>query len=292
LAAAELKTLHGAYSAIPSRGVFADHEAGVSGGVLAMIVHAGAAQTIAEAARLLEADGVIAAREKAAERRERDKRVEAAAEAKRRQAARLWASARPLAGTLGEIYLLFRAVATPLDGADLRFRADAPVYPYQPSCRDRHPALVARVSDAAGRGIGAHLTFLLHDGKGKANTNPARKAVGAVGGGFIRLAQGSRLVVGEGVESTLSAWEARPPDVVSFGAIAAISAGGMAGLIWPSNTEELIIAPDRDASGAGERAAQTIARRAWSAGLAVGFMRPPEAFGDWNDWARAERGRR
>ncbi|HAC01376.1 MAG TPA: hypothetical protein DCF67_07810, partial [Brevundimonas sp.] len=40
----------GSLAVVPDRGVFHDHEAGVSGGVWAMVVHAGPAATTAEAA--------------------------------------------------------------------------------------------------------------------------------------------------------------------------------------------------------------------------------------------------
>jgi phage/plasmid primase-like uncharacterized protein len=151
--------------------------------------------------------------------------------------------------------------------------------------------MVARVSDASGRGIGAHLTFLQPDGLAKADMPSPRKAVGAVAGGFIRLAPGARLIVAEGIESALSAWEVRPPEAADHGAVATISAGGMASLVWPAEVEALVIAPDSDASGAGDRGALALARRAHAAGLMVSFMRPPDRYCDWNDWAQAERGR-
>ncbi|MEP6968100.1 MAG: toprim domain-containing protein, partial [Pseudomonadota bacterium] len=234
-----------------------------------------------EAARLFATDGLIAARETFAERQERARREDEAGKAKRALAARIWGSARPLAGSIAETYLRqARAIAAPLGGAMLRFDPGRGPWP---------PAMVAAVVNAKGDLTGAHRTFLAADGSGKAKVAIIRQSLGEIMGGFVRLARGSRLIVAEGIESAFSAWEARPPEASDCGAIAAISAGGMAGLIWAAGVRELIMAPDRDASGAGERAAQKLARRAYAAGLTVGFLRPPEGFGDWNDAARADR---
>ena len=49
----------GSLAVVPNRGVWRDHEAGVGGGVLDLVVHAGAARTRAEAARLLEGEGDV-----------------------------------------------------------------------------------------------------------------------------------------------------------------------------------------------------------------------------------------
>ena len=269
----------GSVSVVPARAVFADHEAGVSGGVLAMIVHAGGADTTAAAARLIEADGLIAARESPGERQERARRENDALRARHAEAARIWARAEPFAGSIAETYLRrARAIDAPLHAADLRF---------DPGGDGRLPAMVAAVVNAKGELTGAHSTFLAADGSGKANVKAARKSRGEVMGGFICLIPGSRLIVAEGIESACSAWEARPLEAKDCGAVSAVSAGGMAGLVWAAEVRELIIAPDH--GDAGERAAQALARRAYNAGLKVGFLRPPEGFGDWNDAARARR---
>ena len=278
----------GSVAVVPERGVFADHEAGVAGGMLKMLIHAGAASTTAEAARLIEEDGYIVGRQTAAERHDRARAADVALAAKRASAATLLSQAQPLAGTVAETYLREgRAIAAALDGADLGFLSSAPVWPYQADCRDRRPAMIAKVTDARGRLLGAHLTYLQTDGSGKAAMPSPRKVAGARFGGFVRLEPGADLVVGEGIESTLSAWQARPAEARDFGAVAGICAGGVSGLVWPRETRALIIAPDRDT--AGHEAAEGLGQRAWAAGLTVSLMWPPEAFGDWNDAARAER---
>ena len=210
---------------------------------------------------------------------------------KRSVATALFHSARPIGGTLAEIYLRHgRAILAPLDGGGVRFQPHAPVRPYATGGATG-PAMVARVVNAAGEMIGAHMTYLRADGLAKADVLTPRKMVGSVGGGHVPLIAGSTLVVGEGVESALSAWEAATAvpgvDVTGLGCVAALSAGGVAAMRWPASTTGLLIAPDQDASGAGEAAAQTLASRAWAAGLDVRFIRPPAGFCDWNDAARA-----
>lgn len=275
----------GSLAVIPARGVFQDHEAGTAGGVLDMIMHSGQARTRADAVRLLKSDGIVVAPEHPAERSGREMREEAEAKRKLACAAGYVASARPLRGTLAETYLrTARAIGAPLGMAHLGFLAEAPVYPYSADCRDRRPAMIARISDPVGRTIGAHLTFLRPDGLGKASLPVARKVVGKSGGGFVRLAPGARLVVAEGIESALSAWGALGP-APDLGCIAGISAEGLARLTWPAEIAALIIAPDQDASGVGEAAAERLAIRADAEGLNVSLLRPPAGFADWNAWA-------
>jgi len=282
----ELRFGHrGSVSVVPDRGVFHDFETGVGGGVLDMVVHAGLAASPADAVRLLEREkGLpeppVALQTKARPARRSDHRTH-----RRAQAASLWTSAHPLQGTPAETYLReARAINVPLDGADLRFLPEAPVHPLS-NRHERAAAMVARVSDAGGRGIGVHLTYLRPDGLAKADLEPARKAVGTISGGFVRIASGSGWIVAEGIETALSAWESRPAEAFDFGAAAAISAGGLARLEWPASVPHLIIAADAD--HAGEEAAERLARRAYASGLGVRLMRPPPNFNDWNDAIRA-----
>ena len=130
------------------RGVWRDHEAGVGGGVLDLVVHAGAARTRAEAARLLEGEGVLTPRELSphyAHAREAEAVREA--ERKRGVAIALWRAGGPPTGTAGEAYLrTARGVAGPLNGAELRFLTAAPLTPL--------PAGRAHRSGAGGAGGG------------------------------------------------------------------------------------------------------------------------------------------
>lgn len=279
---------HGSLSVVPERGVFCDHESGDSGGLLDMVVHAGAASTVAEAARWLDGGIASTSRESEVEQAERSAQRDRERVAREVAAISLWQARAPLFGTAAETYLRqARGVEAPLEAAELGFLASAPLYPYQPHLAHR-PALIAAVRDTRGEVRGCHLTYLRPDGLGKATLPAARKMVGTIGGGHVRLIPGRRLVVAEGLESTLSGWEvaSRSQGGGDLGASAALSAGGVERFEWPTGTDSLVIAPDRDQSGAGERAARALARRASAVGLSVSFLVPPDGCCDWNDVSR------
>jgi hypothetical protein len=69
-------------------------------------------------------------------------------------------------------------------------------------------ALVTRGTDAAPLAI--HRTFLARDGSGKAPIDPQKMMLGSCRGGAVRLADagGGLLMVGEGIETCLSAMQA------------------------------------------------------------------------------------
>ena len=287
----------GSLAVVPERGVWRDHEAGVGGGMLDLVVHAGAARTRAEAARLLQGEGTLLPGEGCAPQSAHAREAQAAREAERKRgvAAALWRAGGPLTGSAGEAYLhTARAVTGPLGASELRFLHDAPLTPYRPDGRAA-PALVARVANAGGRLIGAHVTFLRPDGSGKADLPSPRKMVGTMSGGAVTLRPGpgaetDGALAAEGLESALSAADAldAAPGAVSarLTVVAALCAHGLATLPLRPGWRELVIAPDRDPSGTGERAARRLAQRAWAAGLAVRIMAPPDGCGDWNDAAR------
>ena len=64
------------------------------------------------------------------------------------------------------------------------------------------------------------------------------------------------------------------------GGWAALSTSGMAGLVLPRDTGELVIAPGGD--DAGRKAANKLADRACAAGWHVRIMKCPDG-ADWND---------
>jgi hypothetical protein len=109
------------------------------------------------------------------------------------------------------------------------------------------PAMVALLQAADGDRVPAiHRTWLATDGSGKANLSPVRKSLGSVSGHSVHLGRPSaRLIVGEGIETTLSAWQMWG---FSFDAWATLSTSGMAALIVP-DTVEVVIASDNDPAG-------------------------------------------
>ena len=281
----------GSLAVRPAEGVFYDHERGEGGGVLDMLVLAGVATDRSMAARWLEQwMGHPLLGDNPPLPRTRSTKSDAAQMAKKIDVAfNLWSRATPIAGSLADTYLRRgRCIHASLLDASIRFLGAAPHMPYNAGGR-RLPAMISAVVNSNGSFIGAHITYLSRTGLAKAETKPNRKVVGLARGGHIPLVPGTRLVIGEGVESALSAWEAAQlcSEASDLGAIAGLSAVGLANFDWAPGTVELVIAPDQDASGAGEDAALRLARRADAAGLGVSFLRPPAGWKDWNDHAKA-----
>jgi Toprim domain len=110
--------------------------------------------------------------------------------------------------------------------------------------------------------------------------------LGSMGGCVIRLWPdiGTRLVLGEGVESTLAA----ATRITHRGkplrpAWAAGCAGNMRKFPVLEGIEELILLVDNDSSGTGQRAAAECAERWCAAGRRVIRLTPPEPDTDFND---------
>jgi hypothetical protein len=109
--------------------------------------------------------------------------------------------------------------------------------------------MIAAVTDVSGRLVGVHRTYLAQDGRGKAPIEPNRMTLGPVAGAAVHLAAaGPALLVGEGIESTLSAMRAsgRP-------GWAALSTAGLRSVILPPLpiAAEVVIAADHDRHGEG-----------------------------------------
>jgi len=153
-----------------------------------------------------------------------------------------------------------------------------------------YPALLSRVENVRGELMALHKTYLSPDGRGKAPVNPAKKfsrsvLEGGVMGAAVRLSvAGERLAVGEGIETSLAVKQ-----VIGLPTWAAVSAGGLERLEWPSSVSELLICADHDVNGRGLQAAHVLARRALEAGLTVKLALPPEPGTDWLDVLVSER---
>jgi hypothetical protein len=265
------------------RKVWRCHESGAGGGVLDLVVHAGAVATRRDAADWLRRQGWLALEPAPAAPALPDD-----ADRARRQAAAaaLWAAAEPLFGSPALTYLTrARAVPEPSlsHGGALRFLPAAPLRPYRPDGASA-PALVALARAPGGDPIGVHLTFLCSDGSGKADVDTPRKMIGAdFAGASVRLGEGAAVVVAEGIESALSAGAA-----LDLTPVAALSAGGVRAWRAWRGVECVTFAPDRDVNGAGDCAARDAADRLHRAGVRVaGFAHPPAGFCDWNDAARS-----
>jgi hypothetical protein len=186
-----------------------------------------------------------------------------------RSALRLWRMTTPGASTLVETYLRSRAIYVPVPST-LRF------------AELRHPsggswpamvALVTRGTDDTPLAI--HRTFLVEDG-GKAPLTPDKMMLGPCRGGAVRLAMpGGVLMVGEGIETVLSAVQA-----TGLPGWAALSTSGLRALDLPDLVREVIVLADAD--DPGEAAAQACAWRWKREGRRVRIARPPRG-NDFND---------
>jgi len=188
-----------------------------------------------------------------------------------------WCEAKLLRGTLAERYLRTRCIEVPDEALEvLRF------HPRCPWGIGTRPAMVALVRDIiTDEPTGIHRTALSADG-----SKIARKALGLKGGGAIKLSPlmgaGSELLIGEGIETTLSA------SMLGFGSPAwsVIDAGEMRRFPVLPGISRLTIAVDHDVKGAGQRAAAETRVRWEAAGLRVRTVMAPTPGHDLNDVLR------
>ena len=203
-------------------------------------------------------------------KREAEQRAEAIKRST--QAKQVWTEAQSITGTVAETYLRNRGITCDLSQA-LRFHGNC----WHGPTAKRFPALVAAVQGASLPAI--HRTYLLNDGSGKADTDPAKLMLGGITGGAVRLSDGQGpLVVAEGIETALSLASGilQTPATVW----AALSTSGVRGLRLPDQPGRLTVAPDGDT--AGREAANALAARAHALGWQVSLLPAPDGC-DWND---------
>lgn len=137
---------------------------------------------------------------------------------------------------------------------------------------------------AGSDGFAIHRAYLALDGRGKAAVTPDKMMLGATAGGAVRMTHGpGHLLIGEGIESTLSAFILRgDPSVTAW---ASLSTSGMRGLQLPPQAGRLMVAPDGDK--AGRAAAFVLAERASRIGWEVSILDLPDST-DLNDLLRDE----
>ncbi len=195
-------------------------------------------------------------------------------------ARRLWAMAKPLAGTLADSYLHARGI-NDLRGCEaLRFHPccwyrgdnDDP----RDQARDAWPALISAVTALDGAMTGAHRTWLEPASACKAPVSTPRRAMGLLLGNAVRFGRAvDVMIAGEGLETILSLRQVMP----SMPAVAALSANHLAALELPAGLRRLYLARDDDP--AGHRAVETLADRARTAGVEALTLMP--ALDDFNE---------
>lgn len=191
-------------------------------------------------------------------------------------ARRLFDMARPIRGTPVETYLAGRGIAPIHDAGALQYHPRCYYRPEDGAPVQKRPAMIAAVTDLAGRITGVHRTWLAPDGSNKADIGTPRRAMGDLLGHAVRFGPaGDVLAVGEGIETMLSLRLALPTMAMAAG----LSAGHLAAFDLPPTLRRLYIA--RDADAAGDRAARKLSERAAKAGVAVMTLSPRR--GDFND---------
>jgi hypothetical protein len=269
-----------------------------SGDMLALVAEAlcGGDTRAAYAWALERCHGVVAPPAASVERRVADDAAEA--ETRRRRALAKYLSARAsIAGTPAANYLAGRGLTDAVTLAALRFAPDC-YYGGRAPAIEAYPALVAPVIEPTTRRfLAAHCTYLARraGGWGKVAREPARKAWGGYRGGIIPLRRGAsgkplrdapeeELLIGEGIETVLSAAVMRP----ELRAAAAIACGNFADIALPAQFVGVVLVQDRDGEHPGvKRACERAVDRWLHEGRAVTVLKPPPGHSDFNAWLQA-----
>ncbi|WP_126976294.1 DUF7146 domain-containing protein [Frigidibacter oleivorans] len=210
------------------------------------------------------------------ERQPRTSRTPPAPSGSSEAARRLWHMTRPLIGSLAETYLRGRGITDLRGTANLRFHPSCYWRPEGDGPTEAWPAMIAAATDLDGKITGAHRTWLLRDGSGKAPLDPPRKAMGDLLGHAVRLDEVQDVMAaGEGIETTLSLRQALP----RMPMVSALSAGHLAAILFPPHLRRLYIVRDNDPAGNGAR--DGLVDRAHGAGIEAITLSP--ILGDFND---------
>jgi hypothetical protein len=191
-------------------------------------------------------------------------------------AQRLFKASQPLAGTIAEAYLRHRGI-TAFDGTEwLRFYPRCYYRPDEGAATEIRPAMIAAVTGPDDAITGAHRTWLDPSGRSKAAVDTPRRAMGHLLGNAVRFGVVvDVLAAGEGIETMLSLRCVLP----AMPAAAALSAGHLAGILFPGTLRRLYMV--RDADPAGDSAVERLTERAQAAGIEALALSPQ--LGDFND---------
>jgi hypothetical protein len=164
--------------------------------------------------------------------------------------AEIWDAARPIAGTLAEVYLRGRGISR-LPGPEvLRFHPAV-----------EHPRLKRKFR--------------------KIDKADQRRTFGANKGGVVMFAEtdGSQsLIIGEGIETTLTALEA-----TGLPGCASLGTSGLRNLEWSEDVREVILLAENDENGANQKALAKVCPVLVEKGVKVRVASPPDGFKDFND---------
>ncbi len=213
---------------------------------------------------------------------QRAERPDASSSKRTARARKLFAAGKPVLGTLAATYLQGRGI-TRLGPAlryhprvFLRHGEDDPDQP------QRAPALLAKITDNRGQITGCARTYLDSSTGGLAAIESPKRILGQLHGHAIRFWSGktrSDLIVGEGLETTLSICTALP----EFDLASCLTATHLGLFIPPPGIQRIWVARDNDE--AGRNASMNLRKKLESLGIACGDLVP--SMGDFNDDLRA-----
>ena len=140
------------------------------------------------------------------------------------------------------------------------------------------PTMLATVTDATGRAVSMHRTYI-QNGRKAAVPAPKKLMAGLpLAGAAIRLTPISRVLgIAEGVETALAAAE-----LFEVPTWSCISTSGIESFEPPEGVEHVVIFADNDTNFAGQAAAYRAAHRLTLKGIEVEVCIPPTV-GDWLD---------
>lgn len=292
----------------PKRGRWFRNSAGIGGDVINLISYAATghhqryAEAFQEAKRFLGLEGGMdrqearqrtdTARREAIERHRHEQEMD---ERERIEfARRIWMETSAIIGTLAEIYLHSRRLEMDAYPPSLRFHPSL----WHSASGMMFPCLVAGLQKVNGEFAGIWRIYLAPDGSGKAPVRRPKVGLGVASGAAVRLAPaGEHLGVGEGLESSMSAYLMNDGRIPVW---AGLSTSGVAGMELPLDVERLTIFSDGDRARlspqgrvmdpAGQSAAMRLCDRVRHEGITVDIQYPmPTATGgrDYNDvWMR------
>jgi hypothetical protein len=193
-------------------------------------------------------------------------------------ARKLFAAGGPVLGTLAAAYLHQRGIAR--FGPALRYHPrvyfrSADTDSDQPSYA---PALLAKITDNQGNITGCARTYLDPNTGRIADLSSPKRILGQLHGNAVRFWSASDpvdLIVGEGLENTLSVGTALP----EFNLASCLTATHLGLFIPPSGIKRIWIARDNDA--AGERAARILSAKLGTVGIECRCLVPK--LGDFNE---------
>lgn len=203
---------------------------------------------------------------------ENEPSVEPPAVASNRQAAagrRLFSYGKTITRTMADAYLRGRGIAR--FGPALAFHSSVYLRA-EDGTRCEIPALLAAITDNAGKVTGCSRIFLDGQTGGLADIEAPKRVLGRLHGNAIRFGNWkgcTDLLAGEGLENTLSVGTALPRAALA----SCLTANHLAAFDYPPSIKRLWIARDNDA--AGERSAFRLADRADADGIEP-FVLTPE----------------